>query len=48
MKIPCLELIGLQFMGTHYVCFSLVVNCQAEELDHNDQWSFKWQKQNSE
>lgn len=48
MKIPCLELIGLQLTGTHYICFSLAVIHQYEGLDHNDQWHFKWQNENSE
>lgn len=48
MKITCVELIGLQLTESHYVCFSLVVNHQAEGLYHNDQWGLKWQNENSD
>lgn len=37
MKIPCLELIGLQFTVTHCVCSSLALIHQAEGIEHNDQ-----------
>lgn len=37
MKIPYLELTGLQFTGAHYVCFSLAIIHQYEGLNYNDQ-----------